>query len=535
MKKFLPLAVQDFAQMITGNFVYVDKTRHVYEMAHVPQAYYFLSRPRRFGKTLLVSTLKALFEGRKELFKGLWIENSDWAWKPHPVVQIDFNGIDATEAAILEKSLSVVLDKIAEPHGILLTSDILTNRFVELFVELHKKRQEKVVVLVDEYDKPIITHLGQGETGLQTAHANREVLKKFFGVLKEAEVSARLRLVFITGVSKFSKVSIFSDLNNLEDLSMQTEYADLLGYTDDELTKHFSDYLPALAAVNGQSVDECLVDLQTWYNGYRFSRQATKVYNPFSILNVLKTRFFKNYWFETGTPSFLAQLIKEKDYSIPNFENLEVPETTFSTYELENLRLEALLFQSGYLTIHGFDEFLYKLGYPNQEVKTSFLSYLYDNLITMADTTLKAQYIRLHQYLAREDMPSFIETINAILSSIPYPQFQGQKTPAANEHFYHTVFYLMLSASGVLVRTEPLSAHGRIDIAVEFKDKVYVVELKCNQSAGEAIRQIHEKRYHESYLHSGRRIYLVGINFDTQARAITDWKLAPAAEPGAVN
>jgi len=354
---------------------------------------------------------------------------------------------------------------------------------------------------------------------------NRDVLKNFFGVLKEADVSARLRFAFITGVSKFSRVSLFSDLNNLEDLSMQSEYADLLGYTDDELANSFKDYLPALAAENGLSAEECLADLRTWYNGYRFSRRDLKVYNPFSIINVLKTRFFKNYWFETGTPSFLVQLIKEKDYPIPQFENLEVPETIFSTYELENLRLEALLFQSGYLTIQGFDGFLYKLGYPNQEVKTSFLDYVYDNLIKMADTTLKAQYFRLHQYLAQDDLERFIATANAILCAIPYPHIAGQ-----DEHFYHTVFYLMLSASGVLVRTEVLNAHGRMDMAVEFKDKVYVIELKCNQSADEALRQIHEKRYHESYLHSRRRIYLVGINFNTQAHGITDWKLEQVAE-----
>jgi len=220
---------------------------------------------------------------------------------------------------------------------------------------------------------------------------NRDVLKKFFGVLKEADVSARLRFVFITGVSKFSKVSLFSELNNLEDLSMQSEYADLLGYTDDELVNSFRDYLPALAAENGLSAEECLADLRTWYNGYRFSRRETKGYNPFSILNVLKTRFFKNYWFETGTPSFLVQLIKEKNYPIPNLENLEVQEMFFSTYELENLRLEALLFQSGYITIHGYERNFYRLGYPNQEVKTSFLSYIYNSLVELSNTILKAQ------------------------------------------------------------------------------------------------------------------------------------------------
>jgi len=280
-KKKLPVSIQTFATMIEKNHLYVDKTAYIYKMLDEGM-YYFLSRPRRFGKTLLVSTLKALLEGRKELFNGLWIDNSDWDWKPHPVVTIDFNGIDATNAATLEKSLMRALDNIAKPYGIGNQPEILTNKFVELIAGLHNKYQEKIVVLVDEYDKPIVTHLGKGEAGLQIARANREVLKKFFGVLKEAEVSANLRFVFITGISKFSKVSIFSDSNNLEDLSMQSAYAELLGYTEDELTHYFKDYIAPLAAAKGQSYEECLANLRTWYNGYRFSENAAKVYNPYT-------------------------------------------------------------------------------------------------------------------------------------------------------------------------------------------------------------------------------------------------------------
>jgi len=520
MKKFLPIGVQDFARMINGNFVYVDKSRQVYELARIPQAFYFLSRPRRFGKSLLVSTFNALFEGRKELFKGLWIENSDWEWKPHPIVAIDFNGVDATEVTLLEKSLASSLNLTARLHGLTLHEEILTRKFVELFIALYEKYQRPAVVLIDEYDKPIVTHLGKGEAGLQIARENREMLKKFFGVLKEIEVSKRLRLVFITGISKFSRVSIFSDLNNLQDLTMHADYADLVGYTQTELESYFGDWIAEFARRQQTTPEQILQRLREWYNGHRFTPADLPVYNPFSILNVFSEYRFKNFWFETATPSFLVNLLKEKDYPLPKLESLEVEETVFSTYELENLRLEALLFQTGYVTIHGFDGFLYKLGYPNQEVKTSFLSYLYNNLVEIADTTLKAQYIRLHQYLAQEDMAQFIETANAILSAIPYPQISGQDEP-----YYHTVFYLMLSASGVLVHTEPLTSQGRIDIAVEFKDKVYVVELKCNQSAEEAIQQIRQKRYGEKYLQSGRRIFLLGINFDTRERAIKDWRL----------
>jgi len=527
MEKFLPVSVHDFPKMITGNFVYVDKTRYIYEMVRVPQAYYFLSRPRRFGKSLLVSTLGALFEGKQELFKGLWIENSDWPWKTHPVIRIDFSEIDLTNAEALEKHLLVLLDEIAEQHAVSLKHDILPYNFVKLITELHKKYQEQVVILIDEYDKPIITHLGKGEDELRIAKQSRDLLKNFFGVLKGANVSAVLRFVFLTGVSKFSKVSLFSELNNLQDMTMHEAYAGLLGYTQEELETYFGDRIRELAHTQNAADSEILSQLKDWYNGYRFTAEQLYVYNPYSIIHALSQKRLKNFWFETGTPSFLAYLIKEKNYSVPNLENLQVREATFSTYDLENLKLEALLFQTGYLTIQDFDGILYRLDYPNQEVKTSFLGYLYDNIVEIADTTQKEQFIRLHQYLAQDDLGQFIETTNAILASIPYTQIRDQAAPEANELYYHTVFYLMVAASGVLVHSEVLNAHGRMDMAVEFKDKVFIIELKCNQSAEQALRQIHEKRYHEKYVQSGRKIYLLGINFNTKEKTITDWRLEP--------
>jgi hypothetical protein len=263
-------------------------------------------------------------------------------------------------------------------HGIQLRHHLLADKFVELILETGKKYQEKVVVLVDEYDKPIITHLGKGEAGLQLARQSRDLLKNFFGVLKGAQVSASLRFVFITGVSKFSRVSIFSELNNLQDLTMHADYADLVGYTQSELESYFGDWVAEFARRQQTTPEQILLELREWYNGHRFTPKDLLVYNPFSILNVFSEYRFKSFWFETATPSFLVNLIKERDYPIPTIENLEVDEGAFSTYDLENLRLEALLFQTGYVTIHGFDGFLYNLGYPNQEVKTSFLSYLYE-------------------------------------------------------------------------------------------------------------------------------------------------------------
>jgi hypothetical protein len=520
-EKFLPVGVQNFQKMRLGNFVYVDKTEYIYQLIRPLQGFYFLSRPRRFGKSLMVSTLDYLFQGRKDLFEGLWIhENTDWEWEKHPVVIIDFNRINHDSPDNLKMSILIKLRQVAKLHQIEIDSPFISDSFATLISQLEEKYGQSVIVLIDEYDKPLISHLGKGENELEIAKQNRDILKQFFGVLKEQDVSGALRLVFITGISKFSRVSIFSDLNNLDDLSMQAEFGAILGYTEDELERYFFQSIDKLSKKLEISYQACKEKLQTWYNGYRFTEHDEKVYCPFSILNVFKKRKFRNYWFETGTPSFLVSLIKEKNYPIAEIENLQLDEDTFTIYDLENLRLEALLFQTGYITIEKYDGIFYQLNYPNQEVKKSFLKYLYSEMVEIASPTLKDSYGLLAVQLQKSDLKDFIETVNAILSSIPYTQIAHQ-----DKSYYHTIFYLMLSASGVLVLTEVLTSKGRTDIAVEFPDKVYVIELKCNHSADKAIAQIKGKKYADKYRASGRAIYLVGINFDTSVREITDWKM----------
>jgi hypothetical protein len=265
---------------------------------------------------------------------------------------------------------------------------------------------------------------------------------------------------------------------------------------------------------------ELLHKLKTWYNGYRFTIEDVLVYNPFSILNVFDKGIFQNYWFDTATPAFLVNLITERNYPIPAIETLELAQEDFSVYDLDDLALEPLLFQTGYVTIKDRQGELYRLGYPNQEVKNSFLNFLYNKLVNLPNKGLQAQYKKLHLYLRQEQLDSFIETANAILAAIPYEHIRDQ-----DEHYYHTVFYLMLSASGVLVQTEPLTSIGRIDIEMNFPDKIYIVELKCNQSAELAIAQIKEKKYFEKHLHGGRKVILLGINFSTEERRITEWRV----------
>jgi hypothetical protein len=347
-------------------------------------------------------------------------------------------------------------------------------------------------------------------------------MEKFLplGVLKGSNVSAALRMAFITGISKFSLANIYSGLNNLNDLTMQDAFSAILGFTEDELHLYFDDKIKILANELKMQTTEIYQKIQDWYNGYCFATKDVNVCNPFSIINLFKFKEFKNYWYETATPTFLINLIKEKKYSIPAIETLHLNEMSFSAYDLDSLEIEPLLFQTGYVTIKDEKEYLYRLGYPNQEVKVSFLSFLYDQIVETPSTAIKEQFTRLHEYLNQNEMNRFIDTVNSILSSIPYQHIYDQ-----DEHYYHTVFYLMLSASGAQVHTEVLTSLGRIDLEVYFEDKIYIIELKCNQPADKAIEQIKQKKYFEKHKDSGKKILLLGINFDTEQRRIVDWKM----------
>ncbi|MGD9202381.1 MAG: ATP-binding protein [Chitinispirillia bacterium] len=520
-EKNLPVGIQDFETIRTGNYIYVDKTQFIYEMVNTSQAFYFLSRPRRFGKSLLISTLKCLFEGRHELFKDLWIQKKAfWKFESNPVISFDFNGINHENSDALRNDLLAFIHLINQHYKIKSINGSLPMQFKNCITSIYDIFKKTVVILVDEYDKPIISHLGKGVIELSIARENREILKQFFGVLKEQSVSRALRFVFLTGVSKFSQFSIFSDLNNLNDISMQKQFSTLTGYTQIELESYFKYHIDVLTKELKIDRHECLKKLLVWYNGYSFTEDLEKVYNPFSILNVLKAKTFKNYWFETGTPSFLINLIKEKKYNSTQIEQLALRDSAFVSYDIDTLSIEPLLFQTGYITVKGKHGRLYQLSYPNQEVKNSFIDYLYEKLIPITDSVTKNKFTLLVDYLEQCKYDDFIDIINQILSSIPYTHIANQ-----DESYYHTVFYLILSASGVEVLTEVLTSRGRIDIAVFFDKTIYIIELKCNQSADTAIKQIKERGYAEKYKKSGTTIKMIGINFDSKKREISDWKV----------
>lgn len=522
MKPFrkLPVDIQSFKTMREDGYLYVDKTASIFRMVD-EGVFYFLARPRRFGKSLLVSTLKSLFLARQSLFKGLWIaENSGWEWREHPVAVIDFNTISHDTPGNLKIGLERSLERTAGAYRITLDEPLLKEKFTELIIRLRDKTGTPVVVLVDEYDKPIIDHLGKGKKRLGVARANRDVLKNFLSVLKGSEVSSCLRLVFITGVSRFSRVSIFSDLNNLDDITMNDWYADMLGYTSGEMETYFKDYKERFARSLGVTDSAMKEKLARQYDGYRFSDRDVRVYNPFSILKVFKYMKFKDYWFETGTPTFLIDLLRKRAIDPPEMENMEIDEQIFSAYDIDSLQPEALLFQTGYLTIKDVGEDFYTFDYPNLEVKNAFLKKLFFSFSREDGANGVSRLPRLSPHLENEAFDAFFETMTALFASIPYTICSKR-----DEAYFHTLFYLMVSISGVDAESEVLSSDGRIDLVVTFPEKIFIVEFKCNQSAEAGIRQIRKKGYAEKYRAGGKKLLLMGVDFSTEKRNLADWKV----------
>ncbi len=515
--KKLPIGESSFENLIKGDMIYVDKTEPIYKMITTSK-YFFLSRPRRFGKSLLISTLQEIFKGKKELFKNLWIYNSDYNWESHPVIVIDFNGITSDTPELLQKSLEYTIENKGRDFGLQVQGIALREKFLDLVMKLSKKSGKQVVLLIDEYDRPITSHLGKGEEGLRIAEKNREILKNFYGTIKAASVIENLRFVLLTGVSKFSKAGVFSELNNLLDITMAADYSTLLGITDEELDSYFPEYIKLFAESEGFTYDEARERLRLYYNGYRFSESNSKVYNPFSLVNLFVNKKLRNYWFESGTPTFLVNLIKERDYYLPQTESFTVRSSIFSTYELPDLDITALLFQTGYLTVKDYDSEsdLYTLSYPNLEVKNSFVDILFKHLAGEKPLEI---YTKIYYHLSKGELEEFISVMTSIFAGITYDE--GSRINEAN---FHTLFYVTLAAGGLPARSQVLNYSGRIDMVVEVKNKVYIFEFKCNQSAEEALSQIKQKKYQEAFIGSGREIYLVGINFDMDKRNIAQYK-----------
>jgi hypothetical protein len=507
MKK-LPIGIYTFRDIIEDNYIYVDKTKEAYELIN-NYRYVFLSRPRRFGKSLFLDTLNEIFNGSKDLFKDLYIYDKH-DFEPYPVIRIswagDFKTLDSTKEMAL-----TIMEKNQRALDISCKHDKNPSAcFSELIEKAYYKYGKKVVVLIDEYDKPILDNIEK--ENLDVAKQNREFLRGFYTIIKDSD--KYIRFAFLTGVSRFSRVSIFSGLNNLVDISLNPKYAEICGFTHDNLENEFKEYL--------ESVD--LEEVRKWYNGYNFLGKR-KLYNPFDILQFIDNGYqFDNYWFQTGTPSFLVKLLKERNYNVLEFENLKVGERILNSFDIDDLEVETIMFQSGYLTIKDYKRLLqdtiFTLSFPNLEVKKSFNDYLLDYLVKNIHkkTEIKIELIEL---LIEGKLEKLKDVLTSLYASVPYNYFTYNKM-YEYESFYAVVLYMYLSGAGIDAKVEDLTNQGRIDLIAVVLDKVYIFELKLN---GEAIEQIEEKRYYEKYINYPE-VYIIGLEFDKEKKNVknVEWK-----------
>ncbi|MCO6478710.1 MAG: AAA family ATPase [Phaeodactylibacter sp.] len=510
MKKY-PIGIQDFRELIKGEFLYIDKTREIFELTESGK-YYFLSRPRRFGKSLLISTLKYLFQGERELFKGLWIEG-EYDFEPHPVLHFSFSALGYKDIG-LETSLHQALDNKAEEAGFSLTQQGMGPRFQELIRKLAKDGR-KVVLLIDEYDKPLVDYIDQPEQ----AEINRDILKNFFSIIKDSDPF--LQFFLITGVSKFSKVSLFSDLNHLRDITLVEQFEAIAGYTQAELEAFFKSEIEQLAQKTGKPVEALKEEVRHWYNGYSWGTE-TRLYNPFSILNLFASQRFANYWWETGTPTFLIKKLREEFRY--NLNRLVAGQVMFESFTVDDLNWLALLFQTGYLTIRAYDPAtgLYTLDYPNREVRDTMQQHLLGAFREAPKTESLPLLINIKEALEKGEMERLIEQVDILFSTIPYQIFQQKQ-----EAFFHAVLHLSFSAIGLLVQSEVSTAKGRVDTVVHTKDRIYVMEFKLDAPAGSALEQIREKRYGNPFLNQGKEVIALGVSFSSAEKAVAEWEAVP--------
>lgn len=505
----------NFEQLITDGITYVDKTGVLYPLVNRSIGkQFFLSRPRRFGKSLLVSTFKSLFEGRRDLFKGLVIDSLDFEWKKYPLLHLDMGSMQRPTVGEFEHMLCRMLDRIAAENEVSISDDsIPSEKFISLCDALAAKSPHgQFVLLVDEYDKPLLGSLNTPEVV-----KFRDALKSFYSVIKTKE--ALQRFTFITGISKFSKVSIFSDLNNLIDISMSADFATLLGYTHDEVKRFFPDWIANLAKTLDVSEDEAFDEIVSWYDGYKFHHSAKPVVNPVSLGLCLRNREFRTYWSSTAVPTFLVDLLKKHPI---NLQLADIDEDTLEAYEPTALNPVTLLFQTGYLTIAGFRQRgaqrTYTLDFPNMEVRNSFNSSLARGYVDIEVNRLGTLQVRCIDALYDDKLDVFFETLKIFFANIPY-----DISSRAPEETYQAIFCAILYFIGVGVTPEVRTNEGRIDAVMETPDHVYVMEFKRDQSAAGALAQIKDRKYFEKFLGSGKKITLVGVNFDSDKRTIAEW------------
>lgn len=508
----LPISIQDFAELRREGYLYVDKTQQIYTLLNTSKLL-FLARPRRFGKSLLVTTLYEIFRGNRALFEGLWIEDKlDWA--SYPVLLLNFNDIDYREQRLAD-ALTAYIDQLAASYQLTLAAVHYKDKFRELLIRL--SAEQKIVLLIDEYDKPITDLL---ENDLK-AQEHTDTLKNLYSVLKSTEADC-IHFALLTGVSKYGKLSVFSDLNNLLDITMDPRFVTLVGYTQAELEANFGDYLERLATTQGLDRAALLQRIRFWYDGFSWDG-VNHLYVPYSTLILLEQQIFGNHWFATATPSFLLKLLRMQQVPAYELERVEVDTTFLDSADIDQPGIHSLLFQTGYLTVKAvhysdFGEPIYTLSYPNYEVAQAFQRHLLADYLNLATGRISASILsRLQKSLQAQDMEAFIKVLKAVFAGIPNTLFLSQ------EAYYHSVVYLVLNLLGFTIDMEQLTNRGRIDAVLELPKVIYLIEFKLS-TAAIALQQIRDRAYAQAYQQRGKPLVLLGIAFDPEQRNVVDWQ-----------
>lgn len=512
MKK-IPIGIQAFSSLIKEGFVYLDKTDMIYNLAHT-KACYFLSRPRRFGKSLTLSTLHEYFDGQKELFAGTKIEQLETEWEKFPVLHFDFNVSTYKSVDDVISRISFMLSNYEDIFGKNSNAASNSDRFESLLNTIVAQTGKEVVILVDEYDKPLLNNLFDENLKDEI----RKELKAFYGVLKTCD--KQIKMAFITGVTKFSKVSLFSDVNNLTDISQEESFSTLCGATEEEIHTQLDSFVQAMADANKISKDDCYKELKRWYEGYHFCENSVDIYNPFGLMKALYSKKFKDYWFESGTPTFLVKLIKERNMNLSNLDNSRRTESQLSKIDNFNNDPVPLLFQSGYLTIKGYDSFLkrYTLGMPNKEIGEAFPKFILNFNMPKTDGG-DFDITNFIEDVYNGDCNGFMKRFSALLADSSY-QIVGEA-----ELYFQNVTYLIFKLLGFYAEAERTTSDGRIDAVVKTPQYIYVFEFKLDKPAQEALAQINSKDYALPFSVDGRKLFKVGVSFSSETRKVAEWVL----------
>ena len=507
-----PIGIQDFEKIRKDGFVYVDKTDLVYKMAQ-KGGYYFLSRPRRFGKSLLVSTMEAYFSGKKELFTGLALADLEKDWIEYPVLRMDLSGKSYDSPEVLQQVFDDYLSRWEKKYGIENKFTVPGIRFSQVIEAAYLQTGKRAVILIDEYDKPILDNMGNEEL----SDVFRNQLQGFYSVMKAKD--GIIQFGFLTGVSKIGKLSVFSGLNNLKDISMDARYTDICGISEKDLKKYFKESIRELAEVNKMSVKACYTQLAQMYDGYHFRQNSTGIYNPFSVLNTFETGDFDNYWFETATPSFLVRFLQRGNYKLDDITRDRVPASLLKGGNSERPNAITLLYQTGYLTIKGYNEAdrLYCLGYPNKEVEDSFMESLSEFYTPIDKNPGVLSAPKFVEDIRKGDVEMLMRRFTAFFADLDY-QIMGD-----DELYFQNTMYVMLKIIGQQVQVERHTSNGRIDILIQTDRFVYIIELKRDKNPNDALDQIDEKGYDWPFMADERKVFKIGANFSTKNHRLENW------------